>query len=341
MLPQSTSTTLPACHTSGRADAAACSVGSSLRRFASVTEFPRPLVPVHGPFAAAKVHGAADGMGEYGDATRSVVAAGLLQPDLITGMTLALLADQPRKPRTDGQQKASGVAGGVWVREQFTIHQPITYDDAWTVHGEGTGTYVRKGRSYSTTSSVSSTAAGDRFATNLTTGLFSYRPDPDLVDSVQGLPLDETPAPQPDHAAAAANPHLDAARAMKVGDVLGGEQVLVSLAMMAARDTDNPSNPIHSDLEEAKKAGLARPIAGGSHVLAFAMEAIMARLGPQVLLHGAHFDVRWKAPTENDVMIVPIAKVTEMDDQRLVFDAQVDLAGGPTAMVGRITIPLA
>lgn len=306
-----------------------------------MTEFPRPLVPVHGPFAPAKVHGAAEGMGDYGDATRALVATGLLQPDLITGMTLALLADQPRKPKPAGQRKASGVAGGVWVREQFTIHQPIANDDAWTVTGEGTGTYVRKGRSYSTTSAQSVTSDGDVFATNLTTGLFSYRPNPNLVDSVHGLPLEDTPAPQPDYGAAAGNPHLDEVRKLEVGDVLGGEDVLVSLAMMAARDTDNPSNPIHSDPEEAKKAGLARPIAGGSHVLSFAMEAIMARLGPQCLLHGAHFDMRWKAPTENDVIIIPAVTVAEVGDREVALDLQVDLKAGPTAMVGRVTVPLA
>lgn len=305
-----------------------------------MTNFPRTLAPVRGPFAPDKVSGAADGMGDYGTATRALVAAGLLQPDLITGMTLALLADQPRKPRTDGQTRASGVAGGVWVREQFTIHKPIANEDPWTVEGESTGTYVRKGRSYSTTSSQSRTEAGELFATNLTTGLFSYRPNPDLADSVQGMALEDTPAPLPDYAAAAANPHLAEVRALKAGEVLGGEEVLVSLAMMAARDTDNPSNPIHSNLEEAKKAGLARPIAGGSHVLSFAMEAIMARLGPQVLLHGAHFDVRWKAPTENDVVIVPTATVAAVDLRGVEFDIHVDLAGGPTAMVGRITIPL-
>ena len=279
-------------------------------------------------------------MGEYGDATRALVAAGQLQPDLITGMTLALLADQPRKPRPDGQKKASGVAGRVWVREQFTIHRPVPHDDPWMVEGESTGTYVRKGRSYSTTSSRSSTASGQQFATNLTTGLFSYRPDPDLVDSVQGLPLEDTPAPQPDYSAAADNPHLDALTKVQQGDEFGGDQVLVSLAMMAARDTDNPTNPIHSDLEEAKKAGLAKPIAGGSHVLSFAMEAVMAALGPQVLLHGAHFDMRWKAPTENDVLIVPRTTVVEATARQVGFDVQVELAGGPTAMVGRITIPV-
>ena len=298
------------------------------------------LTKVAGPFPAEKIRGAADGMGGYGDATRSLVDAGFLQPDLITGMTLALLAKQPRKPRPDGAKKASGVAGRVWVREQFTIHQPVPHDDAWVVEGESTGTYVRKGRSYSTTASRSYTSTGAHFATNLTTGLFSYRPNPDLADSVQGLPLEDTPSPQPDWNAAAQNPHTDVLRAAAVGDSYGGERVLVSLAMMAARDTDNPDNPIHSDPEQAKQAGLARPIAGGSHVLAFALEAVMAALGEQVLMHGAHFDVRWKAPTENDVHIIPTVTVTAAEADRLVLDVNVDLDAGPTAMVGTLTIPL-
>lgn len=306
-----------------------------------MTDFPRTLTQVVGPFPEAKIRGAAEGMGAYGDATRALVGQGLLAPDLITGMTLALLAKQPRKPRPDGEKKASGVAGRVWVREQFTIHRPIPHDDAWVVDGESTGTYARKGRSYSTTASRSRTSAGDLFATNLTTGLFSYRPDPNLEDSVHGLALDDTPAPAPDWDAAASNPHTETLRSATVGQVLGGEPVLVSLAMMAARDTDNPDNPIHSDPEQAKKAGLAKPIAGGSHVLAFALEAVMAEFGVESLLHGARFDIRWKAPTENDVHIVPTATVTEVADDRLVLDLQVDLADGPTAMVGTLTIPLA
>ena len=306
-----------------------------------MTEFPRKLAEVAGPFPAAKIHGAAAGMGECGDATRALVADGQLQPDLITGMTLALLAKQPRKQRPDGTKKASGVAGRVWVREQFTIHRPIAHDDVWLVEGESTGAYVRKGRSYSITASRSHTSASERFATNLTTGLFSYKPNPDLKDSVQGLPIDETPAPKPDWQAAAANPHSAAIRAVTIGRVFGGDRVLVSLAMMAARDTDNPDNPIHSDPEQAKKAGLAQPIAGGSHVLSFALEAVMATLGTQVLMHGAHFDIRWKAPTENDVYIVPTATVVAAEPDRLVLDLQVDLDSGPTAMVGTLTIPIA
>ena len=106
--------------------------------------YPYALAPVHGPFPADKLAGAADGMGTYGDATRELVANGVVQPDLICGMTLALISDQPSfrgpTPRTDG--KVSGTDGGVWVRERFTIHRPVALDDAWTVEGEATGTYV-------------------------------------------------------------------------------------------------------------------------------------------------------------------------------------------------------
>lgn len=306
-----------------------------------MTTFPRALTPVDGPYLQAKVNGAAAGMGDYGDATRALVAQGLLQPDLITGMTLALLAKQPRKPKPTGEKKASGVAGRVWVRERFTVHRPIPNDDPWVVSGDSTGTYVRKGRSYSTTASRSHLSNGELFATNLTTGLFSYRADPSLEDSVQGLPIEDTPAPVPDHGAAANNPHLDAIAAATVGQVLGGDHVAMTLAMMAARDTDNPDNPIHSSLDEAKKAGLARPIAGGSHVLSFALEAVMAAWGPQSLLHGANFDIRWKAPTEDDTVIVPTATVTAMEPDRVELDLQVDLVDGPTTMVGHLVVPLA
>ncbi len=303
-------------------------------------EFPRTLVPVAGPFLPARIFGAAEGMGVYGAATRALVADGFLQPDLTTGMTLALLARQPRKPRSDGEEKVSGIAGGVWVREQFTIHRPIAHDDAWMVEGEATGRYVKKGRSYSTTSSRSYAASGDQFATNLTTALFSYKANPDIADSVEGLPLADTLAPLPDWDAASANPHLGALQELAVGARFGGDPVLVSLAMMAAPDTDSPDNPIHSDPEQAKQAGLARPIAGGSHVLAFVLEPIIAELGQHVLLHGAHFDVRWKAPTESDVGIVPVATVTDSQPDRVVIDFAAELESGPTAMVGTLTIPI-
>ena len=150
-----------------------------------MTDWPKPLQPVAGPFAAAKIDGAVEGMGAYGDATRALAASGLIQPDMITGMTLFLIARQPRRPRADGEQRASGVAGGVWVREQYTIHRPIDRHDAFVVTGENTGAYTRKGRGYSTTASRSHTADGEPFATNLTTGLLSYRADPSAEDSIE------------------------------------------------------------------------------------------------------------------------------------------------------------
>jgi acyl dehydratase len=307
------------------------------------TTWPQPLEPVTGPMAPARLDGAAEGMGEHGPATRSLVAAGLVPPDLICGMTLFLLARQPRRPRSSGDgggPPASGVAGGVWVRERFTIHRPLGREQPFVVTGQSTGRHVRKGRRYGTTASHAVDAAGRSVSTNLTTGLLSYRPDPSLADAVEGMPVDDTPAPTPDRSAASSNPHLDRLREVRVGDRLGGDEVVVSLPMMAARDTDRPDNPIHSDPEEARRAGLAKPIAGGSHVLAFAVEPLLAAWGTGSLSHGASFDVRWKAPTEADEAIVATATVASVTDDGIVVDLGVTLVDGPVAMVGTVTIPL-
>lgn len=314
------------------------------------TDWPKPLEPVDGPFSSARLEGAAAGMGPAGPATCRLAADGFVQPDLLTGMTLFLLARQKRVDRKQDkaqkrtEKKADGatpITGGVWVREQFVIHRPIEATESFTVTGESTGRYVKKGRRYGTTRSRTIGPDGKPMVTNLTTGLLSYHVEPGAEDEVIGLPLDETPGPVPDTTAAVNNPNLAELTAATVGQVLGGETGTVSLAMMAARDTKNPDNAIHSDPEQAKLAGLERPIAGGSHVLSFALEPILAAFGPQSLNHGSHFDIRWRAPTHCDVVITPQATVTSVTEDRVVFDLSVTLDEGPIAMVGTVTVPLA
>ena len=316
--------------------------------------WPQPLEPVSGPFSEARIDGAAEGMGDHGPATRAVAASGYVPPDLLTGMTLFLLARQPRRPRperaeTDSggdavgggdEEKASPIAGGVWVREQFTIHRPLPRADRFEVTGASTGRHVHKGRRYGTTRSRSVDGAGRPVTSNLTTGLLSYAADPGLVDEVEGLPVDQTPGPEPDWDAATDNPHVEAIRSTAAGTTLGGQPMVITLAMMAARDTAQPDNPIHSDPEEARRAGLAKPIAGGSHVLAFAIEPLLAAWGPHALHHGTRFDVRWRAPTECDTTIVPTATVTAVEADRAVVDVEVALGDGRVAMVGSLIVPL-
>lgn len=325
-----------------------------------MSTWPQQLQPVRGPFSAERIDGAVAGMGDYGPSTRSIVSSGLVQPDLLTGLTLLLLARQPRQApaaASDGPTEpdggavsahsakgdpASPIAGGVWVRERFTIHRPLDRDDPFTVGGVNTGRHVHKGRRYATTMSTTTDSEGRLVATNLTTGLVAYKAVEGLADEVEGLPVAGTPGPLADAVAAAANPCGDALRAATVGTRLGGDPVVVSLAMMAARDTSSPDNPIHSDLEAAKAAGLDRPIAGGSHVQAFALEPILAEFGPEVLFHGAHLDTRWKAPTKSDTTIVPTATIRRADDERVVLDVEVTLADDENrqAMIGTVEIPV-
>ncbi|HEX7034557.1 MAG TPA: MaoC family dehydratase [Pseudomonadales bacterium] len=307
------------------------------------TSWPRPLQEVRGPIPLAKLDGAAAGMGDWGPETRALAADGLVPPDMLTGLTLFLLANQPRDPR---RQQAipggsGGVAGGVWVRERYTIHRPIARDDPFTVRGASEGRHVHKGRRYGTTSSETRSAAGERVATNLTTGLLAYRVQEGLADGVEGRSPDDLPAPAPDWTAARDNPCRERLADLAAGETLGGYPVTVSLAMMAARDTKNPDNPIHSDPELARRAGLSRPIAGGSHVLAFALEPILARAGREALFHGACFDIRWKAPVYADTVIRPSARVAEALADRVVFEVTATLEDGTTAMTGRVVAPMA
>ncbi len=302
--------------------------------------WPRALAEASGPMRTDKLDGAAEGMGEWGPETRSLAAEGLIPPDMMTGLTLFLLSSQPRRGTQSIPGGGGGVAGGVWVRERFTIHQPLRRDEAFTVSGESVGRHVHKGRRYGTNRCETRTATGEAAASNLTTGLLAYRVEAGLADGVEGVAPDAIEAPGPNWAAARNNPCLAALAALREGDSFGDQAVTVSLALMEARDTKKPDNPIHSDPELARKAGLARPIAGGSHVLAFALELIMQAAGRQSLLHGAAFDIRWKAPVHADAIIHPHATITEARDDRVVFAVDAVLEDGAVAMTGQVTVPL-
>lgn len=305
--------------------------------------WPKTLQPASGPMRADKLDGAAQGMGSYGEQTRVLAAQGLVPPDMMTGLTLFLLSSQPRDP---DKQKAmpgggGGVAGGVWVRERFTIHRPLARDEGFSVTGESVGRHVHKGRRYGTNRCETVSAAGDRVASNITTGLLAYKVQEGLQDGIEGADPDSLDGAGPNWRSASANPCLAQLKALQEGDEFGGYEVLVGLDLMEARDTKKPDNPIHSDPELARKAGLSKPIAGGSHVLAFALEVIMQQAGPESLLHGAGFDIRWKAPVYADSVICPRARVTQKTDDRVVFDVDAMLESGATAMVGQVTVPLA
>lgn len=304
--------------------------------------WPKPLASVNGPMRADKLDGAAEGMGEWGAETRALAAEGIVPPDLMTGLTLFLLSNQPRDPTVTQSIPGGGggVAGGVWVRERFTIHRPLARDESFSVRGESMGRHVHKGRRYGTTRSETFNATGELAASNITTGLLQYRVQEGLEDTLEGIAPDDIRFPGPDWAVAADNPCTDRLSALRTGQEFGGHAVLVGLDLMEARDTKKPDNPIHSDPELARKAGLSRPIAGGSHVLSFALELLMQQAGREALLHGACFDIRWKAPVYADLVIRPHARVVEAGDDRVVFEVDATLDSGATAMVGQVAIPL-
>ena len=150
--------------------------------------WPKVLQPAQGPMRADKLDGAAEGMGAWGPESQALAAEGLVPPDMMTGLTLFILSNQPKDPN---KQKipggGGGVAGGVWVRERFTISSALSRDEGFTVTGDSIGKHVHKGRRYGSNQSTTVNGAGVIVARNLTTGLLAYKVDDELADQVEGI----------------------------------------------------------------------------------------------------------------------------------------------------------
>jgi hypothetical protein len=307
--------------------------------------YPRALTPVEGPIPRDYVELVLAGMGKEGRASRALVERGLAPPELATGLTLALLRGQSheagdRRPSTVGRgdSRPSAVAGGVWVREQLTLHAPLPLDESLTMSGASLRRFVRKGRLYGVTRSETRGADGRLIASNLTTGLEHYRADAG-EDHQEGVPADALPQIGPDAAGAMANPALEVLRARHPGERIEGEPVEISIERLRDRDGPDPANPIHSDPEAARRAGLDVPIAGGAHVLAFAQELVLQTWGLDALSHGALVDARWIAPVRAGTRIVPSVEVRDVSGDLLELGVEVRCDGAP-ACVGSVRIPL-
>ncbi len=281
-----------------------------------------------------------DSLGSAAKASRELLARGIVTPSVLAGMGLFLLAGQPRVPRPDGSRKSAPVAGGVWVREQFTLHRPLRLGQEVVVTGVVERRYARKGRVYSTTRAETRDPDGRLLVSNCTTGLVRYRRDPDLADYEEGRAEAEVPRPRPDLDVAGENPALATLRGLAVGETLVGPTTLVSLELMRTRDGARSRNPIHTDPEAARRAGLEAPIAGGSHVLSFVEEVLMDAWGPEALLHGACRDVRFVGQVRAGSRLTPRARVEAVTRERVDVALEVECEGR-TAVTGTLLIPLA
>lgn len=278
------------------------------------------------PLSEAMVASWRRGLGGRAVALDRLRSKGYAAPYCVTGNTIFLVS------------RHFDIAGGVYWREQLTYHRPAVVGEGLDVEGAVHRVSVHDGRHYTLMSSRSLNAAGEPVCTSLSTGLLRYLRDV-VSDESEAVGEDVSP-PQPDAEAAAGNPAAPALRALAAGEEIVGKRQQVTLAMMRALAADEGRNPIHTDREAAEHAGLRAPIAGGPHVLAFALEPLMERLHPEVMLHGAHVDVRWVAPVFADAWVEPKVTVRSVDGDRVTLDLLV-VADGRTAMVGETVIPLA
>lgn len=302
------------------------------------SHLPQPLSPLTGPLPANLAQGSVDGLGRYAGPVRALVERELVPPDVLAGMTLYLLAHQPRGTEP-GKVKPGAVEGGVWVREQVTCHRPVPLDEGVVVSGESMARFAARGRRYGVTRSETRDRDGQRLASNLTTGLLSYRKDPKLEDQHLGVPERELPGMGPDVSLAFRNPCMDRLRSVRRAEVIVSEPVLVTLEMMRLRDAGRDQNRIHTDPAIAQQEGLAAPIAGGSHVLSFLQAMLMAAWGSECLLYGAHFDVRWVGQTYAESEITPRVTVTEASPVELRCKLEVEGQDRPV-LEGELRVPL-
>lgn len=264
------------------------------------------------------------GLGDRCPAVRELLSRGIAPPFTVTGCTIFLVSSH------------FDITGGVYWREQVTYHRPVRLGETLSVAGRIEQVYVHDGRRYQVMTSRTVGEDGTPAATSRSTGLGKYRRDEGIEESSGGeLPYEAGP----DFAAAAGNPLLASLRKLQPGQALEGEPQLVTLQMMRDWSAGDERNPIHTDPEVARKAGLAAPIAGGPHVLAFLQEMLMERLGAEALSHGSHFDVRWVSPVQDGGTVVTRAAVTVADARAVVLDLKME-CDGRTAMIGTATIPL-
>ncbi len=306
--------------------------------------YPFVLSPVAGAHALAHVRNAVASLG--GEGSSDLIDAGWVPADVLFPQTLVLLVGQPRaaaEPGSDPRGKDSAVAGGVWVREQSTLHRPVGIGEPFVVEGALAGQYARKGRLYSISTSATRSESGELLVTSRTTGLVRYRADPDLADFEVGLGESDVShnglQAGPDWKSADRNPCAAVLRTARKGDSVSGPICEVTLEMMRARDGGRSANPIHTEPEAARRAGLAAPIAGGPHVFAFAQALLMREFGAELLLHGAYVDVRWRAPVHAGQSVTASVQVSNVATDRVGFDLRVEREG-VVAMTGSAIVPL-
>lgn len=262
-------------------------------------------------------------------ATAALVAEGYLPPEALVAGSVHLLSSH------------YDIAGGIYAREQLTLRRPVRLGEALTVDGSLAARFVKRGRLYRQVLATTRDDSGGVVAESRTTSLARYRSQPgDDTESSLDAGRAEAPGVGP---APANNRHLSALSTLSTlspGLAWSAEPRTYTLEMMQAETGPDDRNPIHTDPEAARAAGLAKPIAGGPHVLASALELLHRELGPHSLSHGAHLDVRWTSPVEDGDVVMARAEVAELHGARLVVAAKAAV-GERLAMVATIEIPLA
>ena len=263
-------------------------------------------------------------LGTAASASVRLAKRGTVPPLAVTGNTIFLA------------YRHYDLTGGIYAREQDTYYRPIRIGEALRVAGSIVTSYLKRGRQYRIMTSRTVDETDQTVVESTSTSVEQFLRQGADEQSSEVIPSIAAPTAVLD---AGPSPCRDRLSCLVPGKVITGPETVVTLEMMQAQAGGDSRNPIHTDPEVARRAGLERPIAGGPHVLAYLQEAMMDQLGDEVLCHGAHFDVRWISPVATDTTVSPRATVEEVDARRVLFRLELD-CDGALAMIGKAVVPI-
>ncbi|MEM9405121.1 MAG: MaoC family dehydratase [Acidobacteriota bacterium] len=264
------------------------------------------------------------GLGSDCPATKTLVDDGYLPPEALVAGSVHLLSSHYE------------IAGGIYAREQLTLLRPVRLDEQLVVSGSLASRFVKRKRLYRQVLSTTRDRDGHTVASSRTTSLGRFRPQGrrGAMNLDRGSAEPPPISPRPEN-----HDHLPTLGSLSEGRSMTASPRLYTLSMMQAETGPDDRNPIHTDPAVARAAGLAKPIAGGPHVLSSLLELLHLELGGHALSHGAHLDVRWISPVEDGDAVTARVVVTGRSVTTLSLEGSASV-GERLAMLARIEIPL-
>jgi acyl dehydratase len=221
----------------------------------------------------------------------------------------------------DGVQLADhffDISQSVHAGQRLEVVQVPVRGDRLTVSGEARDKFVKRGRRYVVTDTVTTNSRGEVLARGTTTGVLVYAEGESEDASARSKPAPEAPP--------------------KVQDRLGPLARTMTLDKMRLYEPPGEIS-IHTDDDFARSAGLPAAIATGTQFLAYLFDLLYRSYGMDAVA-GTEVDVRIRLPVFAGDRVEAWADLLSQEEpgQRLEHTVRCSVERGD-AIVGRASVP--